>query len=494
MNRCACIVSMGLSLIAVTSVLGCETPHGMQVKNADGAAPQAAGGAGVAGDWRKAEQGILADHVQLTFGDRFIKAGESYFSPDDKKIIFQAVEVPPHGKQADEFYAMFVADVKREGGASASADSKITGIDNVMRISPVGSANTCGWFHPIEPNVVIFASTIVPPKAQEGPGFRGGADSKYLWAFPKETRIVRCDLTKADGTAATLEEVGGYAGEYQAEGSLSADGRHLLYCSLESNQGDLFVLDLKTKAKHRIVQAKGYDGGPFFSPDGKRICYRSDRHSDNLLQLFVADLAFNEKGEIVGIEREYQLTDNQCVNWCPYWMNDGRRLVYSSSALGESNFEIFMIDADPGNAKGSTGTIKYGTGVRRITHFEEGNGVAGSDVLPVMSQDGKWMIWASRRGPDGDVQLWTARFVLDPDKPWKTHEAVKAKGGGGGEPKRADENRVTVEDPDSGRIFLYDLRTHEVSEYDPRTHKLSKVTEQADIDLFMRLYKQQTAE
>ena len=42
----------------------------------------------------------------------------------------------------------------------------------------------------------------------------------------------------------------------------------------------------------RIVQAKGYDGGPFFSPDGKRICYRSDRHGDNMLQIFVADLAF----------------------------------------------------------------------------------------------------------------------------------------------------------------------------------------------------------
>jgi TolB protein len=470
------------SMLVATAVAACVFDDAL-APAPTGAKPQAAAGAG--GDWRKAEQGILADHVQLTFGDRFIKAGEAYFSPDDKKIIFQAVEVPPAGQQADEFYAMFVADVKREG---ASADSKITGIENIKRISPVGSANTCGWFHPIEPNVAIFASTIVPPKAQEGPGFRGGADSKYLWAFPKETRIVRCDLTKADGTAKTLQDVGGYAGEYQAEGSLSADGRHLLYCSLESNEGDLFVLDLKTKAKNRIVQAKGYDGGPFFSPDGKRICYRSDRNNDNLLQLFVADLVFNEQGEIVGIEREYQLTDNQCVNWCPYWLGN-RRLVYSSSALGESNFEIFMIDADSGNVKGSNGTIKYGTGVRRITHFEEGGGVAGSDVLPVMSQDGKWMTWASRRGPDGDVQLWTARFVLDPDKPWKTHEAES-----GGAPKRAGENRVTIEDPDSGRIFLYDLKTHELSEYDPRSHKLTVVKDQADIARFMELYKQQEQE
>ena len=101
-------------------------------------------------NWREAEQGIFTDHIQLTFGDRFVKAGESYFSPDDKRIIFQAVEVPPKGEKPDEIYAMFVADVKREGG-------RITGIDNIKRLSPKGSANTCGWFHPSEPNVVIFA-------------------------------------------------------------------------------------------------------------------------------------------------------------------------------------------------------------------------------------------------------------------------------------------------------------------------------------------------
>jgi len=135
--------------------------------------------------------------------------------------------------------------------------------------------------------------------------------------------------------------------------------------------GDLYVYDLRTKNKARIVQAKGYDGGPFFSPDGKRICYRSDRHGDNMLQIFVADLAFNEAGEIVGIKHEYQLTDEPCVNWCPFWTPDGRRLIYATSTLGESNYEVYMIDADPGDLPGSTGTIKYGTAKRRITFLRK---------------------------------------------------------------------------------------------------------------------------
>lgn len=350
-------------------------------------------------DWREAERGTLTNHVQLTFADRFVKAGESYFSPDDSKIIFQAVEVPAEGQAADDFYAMFVADVVRE-----KATGRITGIENIVRISPPGSANTCGWFHPTDPNVVIFASTLGPPSESTPPGYQR-ATGRYKWMFPPEMRIVRCELDKADGSAESLEVLVGDGTAYCAEGSLSPDGRHLLYCSLESNEGDLLVLDLHTGATHRIVQARGYDGGPFFSPDGKRICYRSDRNNNNLLQLFVGELAFNDAGEIVGLKREYQLTNNQHVNWCPFWTRDGRALVYATSEAGHYNYEVFIVDADPGDLSSSTGTIRYGTGKRRITH------ASGADVLPAFSSDGTVMIWTSQRGEDGQSQLWAAQII-----------------------------------------------------------------------------------
>ncbi len=434
-------------------------------------------------DWHRAEQGFLSDHVQLTFSDRFIKAGECYFSPDDRKIIFQAVEQPAAGAKADEFYAMYVADVKREGG-------NIVGLDKIKRLSPKGSSNTCGWFHPTEPNVVIFATTIGPPSEKQAPQFQGVSSDRYKWPFPKEMRIVRCDLTQADGTAATLQDFGGYEGAYQAEGSLSSDGRHLLYCSLESGDGDLFVLDMKTKKKARVVQSHGYDGGPFFSPDGKRICYRSDRLGDKLMQLYVADLAFNESGEVVGIEREYQLTDEACVNWCPFWTPDGRRLVYSSSTLGEMNFEIYMCDADPGNLPGSHSTIKYGTAKRRITFFEPVGAVPASDVLPALSHDGKWMMWASRRGTDGGVHLWAARFVLDPDAPWKpspTNIPPPKK-------QREDPKQITITDPETERIYIYDPETHKLSEYHMDTHTLTEITDSTIMKRVAELYEAQKNE
>jgi hypothetical protein len=185
-------------------------------------------------DWRQDEQGILENHVQLTYSERFEKAGEAYFSPDGERIIFQAIETPAEGQPAEEFYAMFLADLDRDDGG------RVTGLANIRRISPPGSANTCGWFDRAEPGVVLFATTVGPPTESHPPGYERSS-GRYRWMFPPEMRIVRTRLDTAGPRPAPLETLAGGGGAYTAEGALSPDGRHLVYCSLESGQGDIYV-------------------------------------------------------------------------------------------------------------------------------------------------------------------------------------------------------------------------------------------------------------
>jgi Tol biopolymer transport system component len=174
---------------------------------------------------------------------------------------------------------------------------------------------------------------------------------------------------------------------------------------------DLFVYDTQTKERTKIVEAPGYDGGPFFSPDGNRICYRSDRAGNDLLQVYVADLVFGEGGRITGIANERAVTANEYVNWGPFWHPSGQFLVYATSEVSHSNYEVFAVEV-PAPAPGS-GTVK-GPGElakRRITHAD------GFDGLPVFSADGAWMIWTSQRGGmiEGEQrpssQVWAARVV-----------------------------------------------------------------------------------
>lgn len=346
------------------------------------------------------EAANLRGVVQLTAPERFLKAGEAYFAPGDDRIVFQAIERPADGSTPEDFYAMFVADVVREG-------DRIASLANIRRVSPEGSANTCGWFHPKDPNTLFFATTVGAPTASDPPGYERGT-GRYRWMFPPEMRIVSVDLRTADGSPGSLAPVVGDGTAYVAEGAVSPDGRWLIYTDLSTNQGDLRVLDLLNGGSTPVVVASGYDGGPFFAPDGKRIVYRSDRAGTNLLQVHVADLAFDDSGAITGIEQEHQITRNEHVNWCPFFHPSGRFVVFASSAVSHRNYEVFAADATTLERDGVRQS-RYGTNLRRVTFAD------GADVLPVFSHDGRWMMWTGQRGDDRSSQLYVAEWVMPAD-------------------------------------------------------------------------------
>jgi hypothetical protein len=367
-------------------------------------------------DWRTLEAPLLTRHVQLTSRGDFVRAGEQYFSRDGRWIIFQAVPVPGPGKEPDPFYSMYVAKLKRDG------EGHITGIEKPILVSPPGSANTCGWFHPTEAGRILYGSTLVRPKEDQKSGFQV-RDRKYVWMFPDEMEIVTqivpaiyLDLNPGPAAPAWTKEAveAGRVFErprYDAECSYSADGRFILYANVreqktaERPDADIWVYDTVTKEQHPLVVADGYDGGPFFSPDGKLICYRSDRSLDDLLQIFVATLKFDGRGVPVGIEKEYQLTANGQVNWAPYWHPSGEVLVFGNSGPDHQNYEVLAVEVDLTKEAAKART-------RRVTH------ASGADILPVFSSDGRFMMWCSQRGPkvEGEgrpsSQVWVAECVL----------------------------------------------------------------------------------
>ncbi|MFH0945317.1 MAG: hypothetical protein V2A76_08985 [Planctomycetota bacterium] len=421
-------------------------------------------------DWRAAEDGILAGQTQLTFESRFQKAGESYFSPDGRQIIFQAIERNDDPALEEKFYQMYVADLAFE-------DGRVVGLGRIQQLSPPGSSNTCGWFHPTEPGVVIFGSTLGPPSNPGRAGYQR-ATSRYSWQFPQEMDIVRCELARADGTAATLEKVVANPEAYLAECVIDPSGRYVVYCEHQVNEGtsggDLFIMDLANGRRVAATGSEGYDGGPFFSPDGKRLCYRSDRRGDDLLQVFVSELLFDQSGNIMGVAREFQLTNNMHVNWAPFWHPGGKYLVYATSEMGHDNYEVFLIDADPGTDGGPT---KYGTHKRRVTH------AAKFDGLPAFNADGSSLIWTSQRGADGSSQVWFANFVM-PLEP----------GSGPKEQPVAEEadslpERLQAKDPESGLIYLYDPKTHELTVYNPSTHEERAPQGKEELDRAMELFR-----
>jgi Tol biopolymer transport system component len=347
------------------------------------------------------EDGILIHPIQLTSG--FERAGEAYFSPDMRWIIFQAAMA------GEEHYSMYVAPLKRDG-------DEIEGLGaQPIRISPPGTWNSCGYFSP-DGRSLIFSSTAKSSEPLEPRGGYQREARSYRWLTPHTAEIYRADGWES-AIAAAERGVGVNLAQhaltdnddYDAECAFSPNGKWIVFASNRERApatrpttnpttaevtGDLELFAMRADGTNvvRLTHVAGYDGGPFFSPDGRRIVYRSDRKENNLLQVYVADLVFDRAGNITGIRNERQLTNDTYVNWGPYWHPDGRHVIYATSAHGHDNYELYLMRFD-------------GSRKARITFSQ------GADVLPVFSPDGNYLMWASKRNGK-TTQVWLAHFAM----------------------------------------------------------------------------------
>ena len=293
----------------------------------------------------------------------FGRAGEGYFRPDGKAIIFQAATT------ADGDYQIYTLDLK------PAAEPK--------RVSTGRGKCTCSYYHP-DGKSILYASTHLGASAEAAKSKTGPAYSRserYRWDFDPGMDIFRA---APDGSnLVRLTDAPGY----DAEGSYSPDGSKIIFTSFRDGDAEIYIMDADGKNPRRITRNKGYDGGPFFSPDGKSIIYRSDRKQNDLLQLYVN----NPEGTA-----ERALTNNEAVNWGPYFYPDSRHIVYSTSLHGHQNYEVYLMDTATGRQD-------------RVTYRE------GFDGLPVFSSDGARMMWTSKgRTPDNTSQLFIADFTLTP--------------------------------------------------------------------------------
>lgn len=309
------------------------------------------------------ESRYLQNIQQLTFPSMgFEKAGEAYFSPDGKTIAFQAV---PKGQS---HYQIYIMDLE-------------SGIPKL--ISTGQGACTCANFRP-DGKKIIFASShedpglVDPQYDQPTPGYKreGG---QYLWEFTPYMNIYEANL---DGTELTALTAGPH---YHAECAYSTDGSRIVFASNEDGGMNLYTMSYDGTDVQQVTYGKGrYNGGPFFSPDGQKIIYRTDKDSPHDLQIFV----INNDGS-----SETQLTDNSAVNWAPYWHPNGKVIAFTTSLHGHAHYEIYLLHLEK--------QIQM-----RLTHH------ASFDGLPVFSNDGKKLMWTSKRGLDGTCQIFIADFIL----------------------------------------------------------------------------------
>ena len=327
------------------------------------------------------EPNYLSGVRQVTAG--YVRAGEGYFSPDGRTIIYQAIT-------ADyPFYQIYTLPLDTRAEASLAA---------ARLVSTGRGRTTCSYFAP-DGTRILYASSHLDPqlsqteereRQQQAEDARRGVRRRYDWSFDPHY-----DLFEADLQGRLLRRLTSEPG-YDAEGSFSPDGKQIVFCSTRDGDPDLYIMDADGGHVRQLTNAPGYDGGPFFSPDGRFVIFRSDRGKPEMLQIYC-----------IGVDgqNETALThDDQWVHWAPYWHPTRPYLIWTAADHSQPgarpNYDLWLARYQVEGGKLSIDPP------RRVTDHP------AADVLPVFSPDGAHLMWTSNRTPDHSSQLFIADFRL----------------------------------------------------------------------------------
>ncbi len=302
------------------------------------------------------EEKHFASLRQLSFGG--INA-EAYFSPDGKRLIFQAQR---EGDKADQVYALDVETGKTE------------------RLSRGDGRCTCAWY--LADGRYLFSSThhhgVEPPALPD-------RSKGYVWPL-----YATYDIFLADPKTGALTQLTDNDG-YDAEATGSPDGKRIVFTSHREKGIWLYTMRLDGTDLRRVEHRWGYVGGPVYSPDGEWLVYRAyypaNEERSNHLASMLEERVLRPKGMDLEIyvarpdgSEERAVTKNGKINFAPAFHPDGKRIVYSSNldAGHPGQYSLYLIGSD-------------GQGMERVSFH------GGFDGFPCFSPDGKRLAFISDR-------------------------------------------------------------------------------------------------
>ena len=318
------------------------------------------------------EEAYLADILQLTFEGQ---NAEAYFSPDDRRLIFQAT---PDSLSCDQIFTM-----------------NVDGSDKRMVSTGAGVTTCAYWTYPDSRGIIYSSTHLAESSCPPRPDYSRG----YVWPVHPGYDVFRADPD--GGRLIRLTDSPGY----DAEATFRRDGSRIVFTSVRDGDLDLYTMDADGGNVRRLTDEVGYDGGAFFSYDGTRIVYRAHHPTEpeeiaDYQALLAENLVRPSRMEIWVMNADgsgkRQLTANGAANFAPYFSPDGERIVFASNMADPRgrNFDLYLIDVD-------------GSNQRRITFHPD------FDAFPMFSSDGRTLVWASNRNAakEGDTNIFIADWV-----------------------------------------------------------------------------------
>ena len=178
---------------------------------------------------------------------------------------------------------------------------------------------------------------------------------------------------------------------------LSPDNKKIVFSKTGHGDSEIYVMDVDSKRLMRLTDTKGHDNHPCWSPDGKKIAFKSGRDGQRGWMGITGEIYVMDADG----KNQRRITNNNVSDMYPHWSPDGKRIVFVSGRSGK-NDNIFIMDT-------------AGKNLTRLT------GDKSANVQPCWSPDGQKIAFISDR--DGNWEI----YVMDADGQNQTRLTYDAK-------------------------------------------------------------------
>jgi serine/threonine protein kinase len=207
-----------------------------------------------------------------------------------------------------------------------------------------------------------------------------------------------------------------FAGQFLSWPAISSQGQRLVYSRYLRTSSEIQKVELsanggKAAPPVKLIWSAQSDADADYSPDGKRIAFKSSR--SGIHQIWVCDSDGSNP---------IQLTSSAQAASLPHWSPDGRSILFSSTNV-EGLDDLFLVNAQGGNPNRLMADPSAGRFTRVNGRF---------------SRDGRWIYFDSNRS--GRLQIW--KISADTNRSGEKAVQVTRNGGSGG-----------IESPDGKYVY-----------------------------------------
>src|SRR6476660_4375759 len=171
------------------------------------------------------------------------------------------------------------------------------------------------------------------------------------------------------------------------DSSWSPDDKQVAFVTNISGRNNSWLVSSQSGWPTQLTVSNQRQANIAWSPKGRWIAYNSDSDGNEQWDLFLVSVS---NGQVINLTNTPEVSEEGAA-----WSPDGEKLAYSVKPKQSPNYEIDIMEIL----------------TKKVTHLTSNTPAQFSNVNPIWSRDGRWIVFTQQNAAGKDANIFIANSV-----------------------------------------------------------------------------------